>query len=216
MGTNYLITGTDTGVGKTTVGCALGFALRARGLRVGVMKPVETGVEQMPMDAVALKSVSSAQHSLEMICPFRYKAPLAPAVAAETEGVPLPDLSRIKTLFSEIAASSDVVLVEGAGGLTVPITWEANYADLARELDLQIVLVVANRLGCINSTLLTLDYAARRALRVKGFILNQAQKDDSPAVATNAATLCRLTAVPYLGSMRYQEPLGLAIVEQFL
>jgi dethiobiotin synthetase len=180
------------------------------------MKPVETGVEQTPMEAAALKAAAGSGHSLELICPFRYRAPLAPAVAAEAEGLPLPDLYRIKLSFSEIAAASDIVLVEGAGGLAVPITWDRNYADLARELDLEIVLVVANRLGCLNSTLLTLDYAARRELRVKGFILNQVQQDDSPAVATNAAALRRLTAVAHLGSVRYQEPLGLAIVEHFI
>src|SRR5271170_2637 len=146
MSANILITGTDTGVGKTTVGCALAFALKARGLRVGVMKPVETGVEQAPMDAVALKAAAGSEHPLELICPFRYRLPLAPAAAAQAEGKPLPDLDRIKDSFSEIAASSDIVLVEGAGGLAVPITWDLNYADLARELDLEIVVVVANRL----------------------------------------------------------------------
>lgn len=216
MSANILITGTDTGVGKTTVGCALAFALKARGLRVGVMKPVETGVEQTPMDAVALKAAAGSQHPLELICPFRYRLPLAPAAAAQAEEKPLPDLERIKISFSEIAAVSDIVLVEGAGGLAVPITWEMNYADLARELDLEIVVVVANRLGCLNSTVLTLDYAARRGLRIKGFILNQAQRDDSAAVATNAATLDRMTTVPNLGSVRYQEPLGLAIVKHFV
>jgi len=212
----FLITGTDTGVGKTTVGCALAFALRMRGLRVGVMKPVETGVENVAMDAEALRASSGSQHPLDVICPFRYRMPLAPAMAAEVEGSPPPDIRRIKAAFAEIAASSDVVLVEGAGGLAVPITWETNYADLARELDLELILVVANRLGSLNSTLLTLDFAARRGLRVKGFILNQVAQDDSPAIATNADALRRLTAVPHLGSVRYKEPLGLAIVERFL
>jgi dethiobiotin synthetase len=216
MSRKFLITGTDTGVGKTTVGCALAFALRMRGLRVGVMKPVETGVAQTPIDAEALKAASGSEQSLDVICPVRYKAPLAPAVAAELEGSPQPDMALIARSFSKIAAASDVVLVEGAGGLAVPITWQNNYADLARELDLEIVLVVANRLGCLNSTLLTLDYAAHRRLRVKGYILNQAEDDNSPAAATNADALRRLTDVPCLGSVRHKEPLPLAIVEQFV
>jgi len=216
MGTNFLITGTDTGVGKTTVGCALAFALKARGRQVGVMKPVETGVETTPMDAAALKASSGSQHALDLICPFRYRTPLAPAAAAEAENLPAPDLSRIKSSFNEIAAASDVVLVEGAGGLLVPITWEMNYADLARELDLELVVVVANRLGCLNATLLTLDYAANRKLGVKGFILNQVEPDDSPAVQTNAAALQRLTSVPLLGSVRCREPLGIEIVRHFI
>ncbi|MGD0074293.1 MAG: dethiobiotin synthase [Candidatus Binataceae bacterium] len=216
MQQKFLITGTDTGVGKTTVGCALAFALKTRGLRVGVMKPVETGVAEIASDAEALRAAASSDDPLDLICPFRYRAPLAPVVAAEAEGLPPPDLHRIKIAFSEIAARSDLVLVEGAGGLAVPITWETSYADLARDLNLEIVLVIANRLGCLNATLLTLDYAVRRGLRVKGYILNQAYQDDSPAVASNAAALRRLTDVPHLGSIRYKEPLGLAIVEQFV
>jgi len=216
MNRKFLITGTDTGVGKTTIACALAFALRVRGFRVGVMKPVETGVVQTPIDAEALKAASGSEHSLDVICPVRYKVPLAPAVAAELEGSPQPDMDLIARSFSEIAAASDVVLVEGAGGLAVPITWQKNYADLASELDLEIILVVANRLGCLNSTLLTLAYAAHRGLRVKGYILNQAEDDNSPAAATNADALRRLTAVPCLGSVRHKEPLPLAIVEQFL
>lgn len=216
MSRKFLITGTDTGVGKTTVACALAFALRMRGLRVGVMKPVETGVAQTPIDAEALKAASGSEHSLDVICPVRYKAPLAPAVAAELEGSSQPDMNLIACSFSAIAAASDVVLVEGAGGLAVPITWQKNYADLANELGLEIVLVVANRLGCLNSTLLTLDYAAHRKLRVKGYILNQADEEKSPASVTNADALRRLTAVPCLGSVRHKEPLPLAIVERFL
>lgn len=134
MSRKFLITGTDTGVGKTTVVCALAFALRMRGLRVGVMKPVETGVAQTPIDAETLKAASGCEHSLDVICPVRYKAPLAPAVAAEVEGLPQPDMNLIARSFSEIEAASDVVLVEGAGGLAVPITWQKNFADLASKL----------------------------------------------------------------------------------
>lgn len=76
--------------------------------------------------------------------------------------------------------------------------------------------MVANRLGCLNSTLLTLDYAAHRKLRVKGYILNQADEENSPASVTNADALRRLTPVPCLGSVRHKEPLPLAIVEKFL
>ncbi len=213
---NYLITGTDTGVGKTTVGCALAFALRARGLRVGVMKPVETGAVAGAADAEALRAAARCDHALEIICPFRYRLPLAPASAAQAQRLPAPEIDTIVRCFSQIAAASDVTLVEGAGGLAVPITWDTNYADLALALNLELIVVVANRLGCLNATVLTLAYAAGRGVPVKGYILNHAQAEDSPAVRTNADSLRRLTTVPCLGVVRYKEPLGLTIVEQLL
>jgi dethiobiotin synthetase len=217
----FLITGTDTGVGKTTIGCALAFALRARGLRTGVMKPAETGCTQgqeglVAGDALALASAASSPLPLDLICPYRYRSPLAPAAAAETDGLPPPDLGRIAECFRLIAAQSDVVLVEGAGGLTVPLTWNANFADLARMLALEVILVVANRLGCLNAAVLSLEYARHKQLRVRGYILNDAEPANSIAAQTNAASLRRLTAIASLGSVRYREPLPPAIVDQVL
>jgi dethiobiotin synthetase len=216
-----LITGTDTGVGKTMVGCALGFAMKVRGLRVGVMKPAETGCAEnagglTPADALALRASASAIHPLDIICPYRYPSPLAPAMAAEVDHLPPPDPERIVQLFEHIAADSDVVIVEGAGGIAVPITWDFNYADLARALNLEVVLVVANRLGCLNSTLLSIGYASRKDVPVGGYILNDAEAASSAATRTNEQSLRRLTDVPALGAVRYKQPLPLAIVERLL
>jgi dethiobiotin synthetase len=221
MTSRLLITGTDTGVGKTMVGCALAFALKVRGLRVGVMKPAETGCQPgadglQPADAIALRASASAGHPLEVICPYRYSSPLAPAAAAEIDGLAPPDPEQIRRLFERIATDSDVVLVEGAGGIAVPLTWNFNYADLAAAIDLEVILVVANRLGCLNSALLSIEYARRRHLRVNGYILNDTEPLASPAARSNAESLRRLTAVPALGSVRYKEPLPLAIVGQVL
>ena len=216
-----LITGTDTGVGKTMVGCALGFAMKVRGLRVGVMKPAETGCKEeaeelMPNDAITLRASASAIHPLEIICPYRYRSPLAPAAAARADGLPPPDPERIISLFQRIASDSDVVLVEGAGGIAVPLTWDFNYADLAAALGLELILVVANRLGCLNSTVLSIAYAARRNLPVAGYILNDAEPVNSAAARTNAESLKDLTRVPVLGTVRYKEPLALEIVQNVL
>jgi dethiobiotin synthetase len=216
-----LITGTDTGVGKTMVGCTLAFALKVRGLRVGVMKPAETGCPHesgslLPNDAVALRASASAAHPLEMICPYRYPSPLAPAAAAEVDGLPPPDPKEVGRLFERIAADSDVVLVEGAGGIAVPLAWDFNYADLAAALDLEIILVVANRLGCLNAAVLSIDYAARRQTPVRGYILNDVEPVSSPAARTNADSLRRLTGVPALGSVRHKEPLPFGIVKELL
>ncbi len=221
MTTRLLITGTDTGVGKTMVGCALGFAMKVRGLRVGIMKPAETGCasqggELQPADAITLRASASAIHPLEMICPYRYPSPLAPAAAAQADRMPPPDPDRIISLFRNIEADSDVVMVEGAGGLAVPLTWNFNYADLAAALDLKLILVVANRLGCLNIAMLTLDYARRRNLQVAGYILNDAEAVDSAAARTNAASLRRMTGVAALGEVRFKQPLPLDIVSRVL
>ncbi|HKN00518.1 MAG TPA: dethiobiotin synthase [Candidatus Binataceae bacterium] len=221
MSLNFLITGTDAGVGKSTVGCALGFAFRARGLRVGVMKPAETGCEERdgaldPADARALALASGCSLPLELICPYRYRAPLAPAAAAETDSLPPPDLGRIAGCFEQISAASDIVLVEGARGLAVPLTWQADFADLAVALGLELIVVIANRLGCLNAAMLTFRYAAIKGLRMAGWILNDVEPAVTPAALTNSASLARLTDVPSLGTMRFKEPLGIGVVEKLL
>jgi dethiobiotin synthetase len=221
MASGILITGTDTGVGKTMVGCALAFAMKVRGLRVGVMKPAETGCPEeagqlMPADATALRASASAVQPLEIICPYRYRLPLAPAAAAQADSAPPPDPARIVSLFERIAADSDVVIVEGAGGVAVPVTWQFNYADLAAALGLKLILVVANRLGCLNATILSIDYCRSRGLPIVGYILNDTEPVSSAAARTNAEALKHLTDVPALGSVRHKEPLPLAIVNNVL
>jgi dethiobiotin synthetase len=204
----FFISGTDTGVGKTTITCGLAAGFRARGLRVGVMKPVETGCDLhedqlVPLDAIALREAAASSAPLAVICPYRYAAPLAPAAAADHEGCPAPDLHHIERAFERLAADVDVMLVEGAGGIAVPISWRENYVDLALALDLELILVVANRLGCINSAVLALDYAARRGVSVRGYILNDTDAKKSVAALTNVRSLERLTSVQRLGQVDY-------------
>lgn len=217
----FLISGTDTGVGKTTVACGLAAAFKARGLRVGVMKPAETGCnsrdgELEALDAIALRNAAESSAPLELICPYRYAAPLAPAAAADLEHRAAPDLHHIGLAYERLAAGADVMLVEGAGGIAVPITWRENYADLALALNLELILVVANRLGCINSAALSLDYVARRGLAIKGYILNDIDAERSLAALTNARSLERLTSVQCLGEISYREPISLEICRRVL
>ena len=222
MAHRFLITGTDTGVGKTTVGCALGFAFKARGMRVGVMKPAETGCAELPdgsldpADARALALAAACPLALETIAPYRYRSPLAPAAAADIDGIPAPDFARIAEGFRTIQGASDVVLVEGAGGLAVPLTWGRDFSDLAWLLDLETIIVIGNRLGCLNAAVLTLKYAASRGLKIAGYILNDVEPAESPAALTNEASLAHLTHEHYLGRMRYREPLAKSIVEKVL
>ena len=207
MGTGIFITGTDTGVGKTLVACGLAALLRESGYKVGAMKPAETGCEErdgklLPQDAHYLKEASGCVEPLDRICPYSLRAPLAPSVAAEREGVKI-DIDRIVRLYSEISSAHDITIVEGAGGLLVPILPHYTYADLAKLLKLPVLVVAANRLGAINHLLLTLDHASCRGLRVLGYILNQVASESSLATETNRDALLSLTAVPCVGEIPY-------------
>jgi len=129
------ITGTNTGVGKTVVTAALTLALRDRGLRVGVMKPAETGCPEeegglQPQDALFLRGISGCETPLEVINPYALREPLAPALAAEFDGVQI-DLAHIRASYRRLENEHDIVLVEGAGGLLVPLTSSATMLDLA-------------------------------------------------------------------------------------
>jgi dethiobiotin synthetase len=195
-----LVTGTDTGIGKTFVACALAHALRARGRTVAVMKPVETGVVSEPEDALRLRAAAADPAPLDDICPYRLRAPLAPAVAARVEGVTI-DLARLETLIRRRQAAADVLLVEGAGGLLVPIRDGITYADLAARLGLPLLVVAANRLGTINHCALTARVAAAAGLTVLGFVLSQPTLDHDPSIASNTATIERLAGLTCLGEI---------------
>jgi dethiobiotin synthetase len=166
------VTGTDTGVGKTLVACVLVRGLRARGLDVGVMKPVETGAGAAgPLDARALREAAGVEDPLELVCPFALALPAAPTVAAEDEGRDI-DLGAIASAFATLASRHQYVVVEGAGGLLVPVADGASMADLARALALPLLVVARASLGTINHTLLTLEAARARALRVAGVVIS--------------------------------------------
>ncbi|HEY1012606.1 MAG TPA: dethiobiotin synthase [Herpetosiphonaceae bacterium] len=203
MRKGIFVTGTDTGVGKTVVTAALAAGLRARGLRVGVMKPAETGCAQrdgelVPEDALFLRAAAECQAPLELICPYRLPEPLAPALAAELAGVEI-EMERLQSCYAELAASHDVVLVEGAGGLLVPLTATHTMRDLAAALDLPVLVVSRNVLGTINHTLLTLE--ALRERPVLGVVLNAAQRPDDRAAASNARALRQWAAAPLLATL---------------
>jgi len=210
--TVLFITGTDTGVGKTFVACALATALRARGRRVAVLKPVETGVEREPEDALRLRAAAADPAPLDDICPYRLRAPLAPAVAAPLEGVTV-DVDRLVALVQRRARAADVLLIEGAGGLLVPLRGHITYVDLAARCALPVLLVGANRLGTINHCLLTVRVATAAGLRVRGFVLSQPSPETDASAATNAEVIATLSGVPCLGSLAHGATGGLAIDE---
>lgn len=195
------VTGTDTGVGKTVVSCALAAGLSARGVRVGVMKPFETGCAVAPdggliaADAAALRFFAGSADAPEDVCPIRFAEPLAPRVAAERAGEAI-DLGVVHAAYGRIAGAADFLLVEGAGGLLVPITAEASMAELARDLDLPLLVVVGSKLGAINHALLTCEVIRRRGLRLAGYIVNFPAPAADVAAETNVALLRGILGPP--------------------
>lgn len=198
------VTGTDTGVGKTVVACALVAALAARGRRVAPFKPVETGVEDREdaTDALALLRASGDRTSLEEVCPIIYGEPLAPWVAAERVHRPV-DFARLDEAFATLQNAHDAVVVEGAGGLLAPFDRTTTFADLAAIWGLDLVIVAANRLGVINHTMLTLLEARRRGLAVRAVVLNAITDVDDLAAHTNVDALQTLIAPVPLVTMPF-------------
>ncbi|MBK7949677.1 MAG: dethiobiotin synthase [Deltaproteobacteria bacterium] len=183
------VTGTDTNVGKTLVACALARGLRSAGIDVGVMKPAETGVPASgPTDAQALRHAAGVEDPIELICPERFALPASPEVAARAENRAV-SLVAIRAAWKRLAQRHAFMLVEGAGGLLVPIDRETDMADLARELGLPVLLVIRARLGTINHTRQSLECAAARGLEVFGVVISHADGPLSPADVLNLASL---------------------------
>jgi dethiobiotin synthetase len=164
------------------------------------MKPVETGVTDVPQDALALREAAADPAALDEICPYRLRAPLAPSVAARLEHATI-DLAGLEALVRRRLAAADVLIVEGAGGLLVPIADSVTYADLAARMQLPLLIVAANRLGTVNHCALTARVARDMGLEVLGIVLSQptAQRDES--AASNAQTIAALTGLPILGEL---------------
>ena len=197
------VTGTDTGVGKTVVSCAIVAALRARGLRVGVYKPIETGCtlrdgRRVGEDCERLAAAAGNVQAAGSVASYLLREPAAPLVAARAERLTI-DTSRLVQDYADIAERYDYVLVEGAGGLLVPITEGFSYRELARALELPVLCVVASRLGCISHARLTMEAVAAAALPLAGYVINQMQPAASLADRTNADVLRELSPARPIG-----------------
>jgi dethiobiotin synthetase len=202
-----MITGTDTGVGKTVTTAAIAAALAAGGRAVGVFKPVETGVGPAERgDADFVLAVLASRQSVVSACPYRFAAPAAPLVSAAAEGAVI-DPERIRAGFLALRDRYDTVLVEGAGGLLVPIGPRFNMADLALLLGLPLVVVARPGLGTINHTLLTLEAARSRGIEVLGVVLCGWRAADDLATLTNPGLLAHLGRVPLLGVLPWDSDL---------
>lgn len=203
---SVFVVGTDTGVGKTTVTAALLAALRARGHNLGVMKPVETGAELRdgilnPSDAHFLRAIAGTQDPIELVCPCRYQLPAAPAVAAEAEGVPL-DWDAILEAKAELERRHGALLIEGAGGLMVPLDAHSTLADLIARMGVGVLVVARAGLGTLNHTLLTVQALRGHGIPIHGIILNAGSDDHlDPTTASNPGEIARRTGLPVFGTL---------------
>ncbi len=204
------ITGTDTGVGKTVVTAALAVALRKRGYAVGVMKPIETGVPPFAderSDAARLRAASRSSDAITEVRPYAFRRPLAPLDAArlEKKTVTLPAIMRA---FRTLQSRHEVVLVEGVGGVYVPITSSLNVSDLIYRMRLPAIVIGRASLGGINHALLTLEALRQRNIFVLALVLNRtlpAQTATAREQERSTVRLLRqLADVPVIGPLPYR------------
>jgi dethiobiotin synthetase len=198
------ITGTDTEVGKTVVTAQIATALHAAGKKVGVYKPVASGCRRqgdqlIADDALAIWEAAGKPRSLDDVCPQCFEAPLAPPLSAEQQGDRV-DPELLRRGICRWQESSDIVLVEGSGGLLSPVSEEDFVADLAMEFGYPLLIVVPNQLGAVNQALQTLVTATtfREGLAVAGLILNQRDEDGEDLSRASNSRLLQQHAIPPL------------------
>jgi dethiobiotin synthetase len=195
------VTGTDTSVGKTAVSCAIAAQAHARRVSLAVMKPAETGCTPEPLDALALRAAAGSADPLELICPYQFAEPLAPAVAARRAGKSL-SIDYLVGCAKKLAANRPL-LCEGAGGLLVPYTERETCADLIAALGLPVLLVARAGLGTLNHTALTVEALRARKLRLVAVVLNRTSAQIDLSEQDNAAEISRLTGAQVIGPLPF-------------
>lgn len=202
LASGYFITGTDTGVGKTVVTLGLMHHLQAQGLSVVAMKPVASGSERTAAglrnaDALQLQRQASVPLDYALVNPCAFEPAIAPHIAAALAGVRI-DSRAILSAYRKLARRADCVLVEGVGGWQVPLSEDETLADLARVLGLEVVLVVAIRLGCLNHALLSAESIAASGCQLRGWVANLVPPRAEFA-EENINTLKSMLSSPLLG-----------------
>jgi dethiobiotin synthetase len=204
------ITGTDTGVGKTAVSASLAaFLSLKKELNTGVMKPFESGLarterDELTCDARLLKEASGTKDSLQEITPFTFEAPLAPEAAAKLENIVI-DIDKVNMAFHHLLERHEVLIVEGAGGVLVPISEGFFFCDLMKAWDIPVIIVSRLGLGTINHTLLTNIFLQSIGISVLGVILNDIDGVRDIATKTNPKMLQQYLNVPILGIFPHLE-----------
>ncbi len=204
------IAGTDTGVGKTLVAAALALHLKKCGLAVGVMKPIETGVSRSAMtksDAARLHAAVDSEETLAAICPYQLEWPVAPLAAAKAERRAI-DTRVIRQVYRLLSDRYAYLIVEGIGGVHVPIAPRVGIMELIAQLKIPVVVVGRSGLGGINHALLTIEALHRRNIPIIALVLNRTQPARSALSRmqekTTVEILCRQAGVPVLGPLPYE------------
>ncbi len=218
MNRGVFITGTDTEVGKTVVSAGIAGALKTRGINVGVMKPVATGAMMtedglISNDAQFLLKSIRCDGPRELINPVSIELPLAPLVACRLDGLQI-DLNKITDAFQRLTKTKDFVVVEGIGGVWVPITEDYFVCDMIEELGLPVIVVARAGLGTINHTLLTIKALQDRGIVVKGFIINGInEKEATIAERTNPEIIEEISRIPLLGVLPFDPKIDVSSLE---
>lgn len=206
------VTGTDTEVGKTVVAAAICAAAVAKGMRVAAFKPVVTGLDEptvdWPRDHELLASAANAGQSPEDVAPHRYGPAVSPHLAESLAGDSVDPEALVDAAHTE-AAKADALVVEGVGGLLVPLTGDYLVRDFAGELSLPLVIAARPGLGTISHSLLTIEAARAVALRVQAVVLTPWPDDPDEMLRSNKETIERFGEVPVIGLPR-TDPAGLA------
>lgn len=204
------ITGTDTGVGKTLVSAALALHLKKRGLTVGVMKPIETGVSagrEARSDAARLQSIIESEETLGAIRPYSFELPVAPLTAAQMEGRSI-NPGTISKIYRLLSSRYECMVVEGVGGIQVPIAHGNNVLSLIKQLRIPVVVVGRAGLGGINHALLTIEALRRQKIRMIALVLNRTHPVRSTLARVQERStleiLHKQSGVPVLGPLPYE------------
>jgi dethiobiotin synthetase len=229
MAKGFFITGTDTGVGKTVIVAALVKAIGLLGCSVCGMKPIETGCKKtevrsqksevrndllIPFDGTFLKKIAGMDDSIDLVTPFTFENPLAPMVASDIEGIPV-DIDKIQKAFKELSKKYDVVIIEGIGGLLVPVKKDYFVLDLARDFGLPLIVVSRPGLGTLNHTMLTINYAIKEDLNVAGIIINYTRPPKYTIdEETNPEVIKQISPVPLIGIFPYLKDLESSTIEK--
>jgi dethiobiotin synthetase len=203
MPKRIFITGTDTNVGKTVATLAVATLLKAQGCSVGIMKPVQCGGNDIQFLARSL----NIEDQDKLVNPYYVKEPLSPHLALRRAKIKF-EVHKVKKALKKLEKRHDIILIEGAGGLMVPLADDYYNVDLIRDLDAQVIIVSRLGLGTINHTLLTINQAKAYGLRIRGLLFSQATlKKMSLPEQTNPLEIERLCGVRVLGVVPYLKPI---------